>query len=91
MRMRTKTDQPANGSCVGVRFAAFFCLFPKGQSFEGLWELESGMDVTYGEGRTLLEFKSNGEIEISAELPPDPEDETASGYEIIRYPPLRSV
>lgn len=58
----------------------------KDNPLEGLWELESGsMDVTYGEGRTLLEFKSNGEIEISAELPPDPEDETASGYEIIRY------
>ncbi|NLC39411.1 MAG: hypothetical protein GX763_00660 [Clostridiaceae bacterium] len=58
----------------------------KENPLEGLWELESGsMDVTYGEGTTLLEFKSNGEIEISGEIPPDPEDGTDSEYEIIRY------
>ena len=52
----------------------------------GLWELESGdMDVTYGEGRTFLEFKSNGEIEISAEIPADSDDTADQENETIRY------
>ncbi len=55
-------------------------------SLKGLRELESGnMDVTDGAGTTLLEFKSNGEIEISAEIPVDPEDAADEEYETIRY------
>jgi hypothetical protein len=52
----------------------------------GLWALESGdMDVSQGKGTTLLEFRSNGEIEISAEIPRASEDDADSEYEIIRY------
>ncbi|MDD2426675.1 MAG: hypothetical protein PHV73_01095 [Eubacteriales bacterium] len=52
----------------------------------GLWQLESGnMDVTHGDGITLLDFKSNGAIEISAELPADSENGQAKEDRIVRY------
>lgn len=53
----------------------------------GLWQLESGnMDVTHGKGITLLEFKSNGEIEISAEIPLDSEEANVSGeFKTVKY------
>lgn len=82
-----------NRVALALTLVLLFCslLLPGGCNKEenpllGLWQLESGnMDVTHGEGLTLLEFKSNGEIEISAEMLQSSEGGADSEFKTIRY------